>query len=425
MKKLYLLVASIVILAGTINAQEYLKRTYSVTVWNDQSYGTAITYSNTPTNLPYDWYFPTNAPLKLRPLIIFIHGGAFFEPNLLRNQQHIVAFCDSMAARGYLVASIDYRLDAPPVSGITPNRAVLNAAHDAKAAVRLFKYLAPFVSIDTNLIFVAGESAGAVTALNVSYMNTISELSFPAATPYGNITSVEGNSGGLLGTQNFSSRVAGSISLCGGTSSPFFGNYFDPSAMKLPLKDLEKPLLMVNDIFDVIIPYSGAQEILSYVNQTLPPSFYGVYTYTASAPATGNHCPWIFTSTVVPVVPTAQELRDLDTLVKVTSRYLHNIVDNADILLKNGKSVLYENKNSVNLFPNPNKGLFNLQVIMDEANIRKYRLKVFDLLGKEVLDQPIIRSNTEIDLTDQPQGIYSIKVTDTDGGVTIHKVVVQ
>ena len=65
-----------------------------------------ITYEN----LHFDLYQPKSDTTNNRPLVIVVHGGAFVSGSKDDQTQPIVGYCDSLAARGYVVASIDYRI---------------------------------------------------------------------------------------------------------------------------------------------------------------------------------------------------------------------------------------------------------------------------------------------------------------------------
>lgn len=88
------------------------------------------------------------------PAVVCIHGGGWANGN--RNNHEKVA--QALAARGYVAATISYRL-----SGETPFPA---AIHDCKAAVRFLRANAKEYGIDTNNIGAIGLSAGGhLTAL--------------------------------------------------------------------------------------------------------------------------------------------------------------------------------------------------------------------------------------------------------------------
>lgn len=175
----------------SVSAQRYLSPIFpSSTSQLNIQYGSNLDYIGNSKNLLLDFYEPSGDTISKRLILIYVHGGGFTDTNQSKSLIHIIAFADSMACRGYTVASINYRLDTS-----ISNRAVINAMLDAKAAVRFFRANASLYKIDTNLIFMGGESAGAITSLTTTYVNTSVEVAYPNTLPLTNDNSVEGNSG--------------------------------------------------------------------------------------------------------------------------------------------------------------------------------------------------------------------------------------
>lgn len=109
---------------------------------------TNVTYAARSSANILDIYLPAtgNGPF---PLVVFIHGGGFFAGSKTSGQ----AMREFVLARGYAVASIDYRL-----SGEAKFPAQI---HDVKAAIRFLKANATTYAIDKNHVATWGESAGA------------------------------------------------------------------------------------------------------------------------------------------------------------------------------------------------------------------------------------------------------------------------
>lgn len=125
-------------------------------------------------NLGMDLYLPVsdkhkdvNKSQQLRPLILFIHGGAYYVGS--KADPAIVMWCRDFAAKGYVCASIDYRMGFFPTHDEIERTGYM-AAQDANAAMRFLVKNADKYSIDTQNLFVAGCSAGATTALNLAFM---------------------------------------------------------------------------------------------------------------------------------------------------------------------------------------------------------------------------------------------------------------
>jgi len=145
--------------------------------------------STTPQNLLMDVYKPQGDTFTNRPVIIFAHPGGFFSGS--KNVNDMMAFCDYFARKGYVTATIDYRL----VFSVTDNialhstRAVYRGLQDGRTAVRYFRANAATYGIDPNKVYFVGSSAGAFIALHSIYMDQISEKPTEAGIfPYTNLT---------------------------------------------------------------------------------------------------------------------------------------------------------------------------------------------------------------------------------------------
>jgi len=124
-----------------------------------------IPYNN--TDLYMDVYEPVGDGLAKRPLMVWVHPGGFLLGN--KEADDMVALCDSFARRGYVTASIGYRLGFNPISSASAERAVYRGTQDVRAAIRYLMEYHDIYDIDTNYIFLGGSSAGGFTAVHVAY----------------------------------------------------------------------------------------------------------------------------------------------------------------------------------------------------------------------------------------------------------------
>ena len=158
---------------------------YEVTVERDVPYATAMGYwtevpvgdkkalgklllstiNPQPVTLEMDIYKPVGDDTAERPLLLMMHGGSFLFGNKQEPGQS--GWCQYFASLGYVAVSINYRL------GFHARKkefreAELRALEDADAAL---EYLLgrEDLHIDPNLVFAAGTSAGAITALNLAF----------------------------------------------------------------------------------------------------------------------------------------------------------------------------------------------------------------------------------------------------------------
>jgi len=179
--------------AHNSNAQELYRRPHcTVTVSKDICYGSAYGYWSSMTgveqnigkaiskgipksiikreiDLCLDLYQPEGVS-ENRPLILFIHGGAFYFGS--KEENAYVDFCNHFASMGYVAASINYRLGFHFIKKDI-EQAEKNALEDSYHALKFLIDNSDEYHIDKNRIFLAGSSSGAITALKlVALSNT-------------------------------------------------------------------------------------------------------------------------------------------------------------------------------------------------------------------------------------------------------------
>ena len=118
-------------------------------------------------DLDMDIYEPIGDTLTARPVIIFIHTGAFFSGH--NELDDVVDLSIASAKRGYVAVSINYRLGLNILSEYSGERAVYRGMQDASAAIRYLKEFHEEYNIDPENIFVWGTSAGSFIGLHLAY----------------------------------------------------------------------------------------------------------------------------------------------------------------------------------------------------------------------------------------------------------------
>lgn len=151
------------------------------------TYGQNINYEGQMQELRLDVYEPeATKSSKKYPLLLVVHGGGF----LVGGKAGTKKTCAPMANAGFVCAPINYRLGwtrdrTKPCNGDSTElkKAIFRAAQDAHAALRFLVAHADEYNIDTNWIFICGNSAGGVTSLNMAYLSDeIAELFMPGIT---------------------------------------------------------------------------------------------------------------------------------------------------------------------------------------------------------------------------------------------------
>lgn len=130
----------------------------------------------TNQNLVMDIYKPTGDNFYLRPAVIFAHSGAFLLGN--KGVDDMKALCDSLSRKGYVTASIDYRMGFSLLENAELHsvRAVYRGIQDGRAAVRFLRANAVQYGIDPTKIYFIGSSAGSFIALHTIYLDETSEI---------------------------------------------------------------------------------------------------------------------------------------------------------------------------------------------------------------------------------------------------------
>jgi hypothetical protein len=84
----------------------------------------------------------------------------------------------------------------------------------------------------------------------------------------------------------------------------------------------------------------------------------------------------------------------------------------ADSLLTVGVQNVSESKPEVSVFPNPSNGVFTIESSVVSG---KSSVEIYNVLGQTIYQTQIKSSNTQIDLSNQPSGIYLYRVVSENG----------
>ena len=230
------------------NIQAQCDGRYQQEIFDDVNVST-VTYSDV-MNLQVDIYQAVGDNQTDRPLIIIAHGGSFISGT--RTNPSMVSLGETFAKRGYVVASISYRLMS--FLDLTNSPAALNgvaeALSDGRAAVRYFRKTVeegnPY-NIDPNQIYFGGNSAGGVIAIHAAFMQESDITNPELITALNNNGGIEGNSG----NEGYSSEVRGAISLAGGIHNV---NFITPN-------DAGTLLISCHGEDDTTVPYFCGQPL--------------------------------------------------------------------------------------------------------------------------------------------------------------------
>lgn len=210
---------------------------------------TTVLYSE-PQDLYMDIYQPEGDVNLERPLIILAHGGTFVAG--FRFNPTMMFLGEEFAKRGYVVASIDYRLMSvfDLLDYNSSMDGVCEAIGDGRAAVRYFRKSIeqgnPY-RINPDQIYFGGNSAGGVIAMHVGLMQETDvqdEVMLDILAQNGGFEGDSGNDG-------YSSSVNGVISLAGAIHSTDFINE----------ADLGFPIISCHTVNDGTVPYECGEAL--------------------------------------------------------------------------------------------------------------------------------------------------------------------
>ncbi len=260
--KIVYTIIGILFSSWTILAQDYR---YTETLFSfseidqDASYSSApfldapytIESNTTIDDLKMDIFFPGGDSNTNRPAIIFAHGGGFILGN--KNHDDMMAFCDSLAKKGYVTATIDYRQGFNPLNNANLHsiRAVYRGVQDGRSAIRHMRANAEEYGVDPSKVYFVGSSAGAFIGLHSMYINDENEIPSETGTiDYTNITFPFNHTSPDLGALDigdylsFDGEPDALVSLWGAIQNT-----------NLISSDNDKAVMLIHGGTDVIVPF--------------------------------------------------------------------------------------------------------------------------------------------------------------------------
>jgi len=371
---------------------------------------TTVTYSSV-YGYQMDIYQPTGDSVKCRPTVVLAHEGTFISGNRTSDPT-VVGLCQDLAHKGYVTVSIDYTL-VPLLDFLNLENAdsaaieVFRAVSDAKAAVRYLKEYAYTYGVDTGNIFIGGNSAGAVLAMQYAYIDSLPQLSVNP--DYASLVAQVGGLEGNSGNPGYSSNVKGCISLAGGLNQVSWMGF------------QSKPIVMAQGTLDSVVPYTCGDP---NVGISVPLQLCGLgscapnivantlYYDTLTFPGQG-HVPWD---------ANAGMFYQVDTLV---TGFLYYEVTNTPkapcVAAPNGIAHI-DNTPNISLYPNPATNVMNIQSSRFIASI-----SMTDEMGRTVSQADNVNSlSYQMNTSHLSPGVYFVRIYDTQGSLpVIRKVVVE
>ena len=462
-------------------AQQWKDKKYHYDSTLNVVYGTATNFNGGTDTLKMDIYTPycdDQAHIATRPLLLVIHGGAFLAGD--KGESNITAICKQFAKRGYVTASINYRLgfisdklawncNYPNYSCVFSTdsaewyRAYFRAIQDGKGALRYLINRHKSFRIDTSNVFLAGESAGAIISLGIGLMDTASEKPLQAyaisdaAKPNTNTANCPYNAGKTFSNSLIPRPDLGSIE---GNIEPSniqytikgIGNMYGAvmgDILKLHKSNKPKPsIFSFHQPCDMVVPIDSGR-VFTGLSWCMT-NGYGCFAIANSAKLYGSRTisQWNsnfnygynihneFTSTNFPYSFLIGKGSCSDQINNPCHAY-DNFTLRADNLANffapmvstspicdttffpSSLSNNYS-KNKINLYPNPAK----TTITIEHFSSSPLSLSIYNSLGQTMLINLVLNEKkTSLDIRFLPAGIYSVLIKDSNEVVKVMRLV--
>jgi len=362
----------------------------------------SINYSEV-TNFYMDVYTAADDDYEgLKPVVIMAHGGAFYlgDPRT----STMVSTCTEFARRGYVAASIQYKLTQvwDLVDSLHMIDVVMKAIGDGKAAIRWFRQDADNgnqFQIDPQQIFVGGNSAGGVLMNNLAFIDETDNL----PSHMDSIITANGGFEGSAGNFGYPSTVSGIINMAGAIYKP---DVID--------ENNDIPIISFHGDADGVVPFNCNSVFWEGIN-----GFEGIDLVTLCGSESihqrldelgllnelhvfegYNHTPWSLDS-----VPAKRDSM-MNYVVGKASDFLFNLVN------CNVSSTLTVNNSynaPINVYPNPIVTNSTLKLGDFGTNSVVY-VSIFDNAGRLIFEEKTKKSEYIFQRGSFPSGVYVLNV---------------
>ena len=411
---------------SSFSQQRYTSKVVEhISVETDIIYSTADSWDLTgtgtynPRPIKMDIYTPIEDNFDKQPTIICIFGGAFLAGN--KERPDIAAWCDSLAHYGYTAVAINYRLGFNPVvgsGGIGPaagmKRAAYRAMQDCNAAIDFLSENCDLYRIDTTQMFLLGNSAGAITAINTVFLSNDERYPETYDVGIGNNNVDLGDLNSTSKYPNHTSRPAGVVGLWGATMD---FSWLDEGE--------QVPMIFFHGGEDEIIPIDegyafnfgnnnnvnvylyGSRKIHEYfVDNNWEDSLHYYIDQPHAFYSCGDIDPISFEREFFPCE--YWEPVFYETINWLCAHNTHCENSNIDI---------YKHTVDFTVYPNPADNFIDID--FSGSTYLHSKLNIYNVIGKLCFSQRIVSKSTHIDLRAFKKGLYFIEAINIEGSKSV------
>jgi para-nitrobenzyl esterase len=349
---------------------------------------TTVTYSDV-FNDDYhkmDIYTPNNDNLSKRPLIVYVHGGAFYAGD--KASQDCIDFCTAFAKKGYVAVSVNYRL-ANAFLFLSDKKiqlnAVLQSIADVKSSLRYFVKDASTTNqykVDTTAFFLGGYSAGAVASLHTGWVTAESELD-------ANLQDILKNGiktlNGDAGNNGYSNPIKALYSMAGAV---YQTSYISPNDL---------PVWMGHAKDDATVSYNCAPGLnnplvvtLCGTGKMIPKLDSAGVKYDSMILETGGHS-W---------PGLGNNGKDFKKAVTEIAEFFYPMIPQNTQSIK--KPETYQ---AISIYPNPTQGFIQ---IIQYGTVKLGNYRIVNGMGQNVMSGFICDKQAILDLNHLPKGYYKL-----------------
>jgi len=371
------------------NGFRYVNEVFSdFDVTTGVQYGQNTTIGGNLKDLFMDIYEPQSDTTSLRPAIVFVHGGAF-----ISGQRQDMAFlCETFARRGFVAATIDYRLiDGLVFDSTDIADEVIKAVGDFRAAVRYLREDAAtqnLYRINPDFIIGGGISAGGVTASNSAILDPNDPIPTYIQQAIDNNGGFEGNSSG---NTQYSSEIQVLLNYSGSVSRAQWFDFDSP------------PFYSAHDELDPIVPYGYGNSnafpfpLFSYGSGEMRTAgdMFGVSNELFTVPNSPLHVSYFqnATSRELVIQESAEFIYDIYCFGATTGIEDPVLATLVDL--------------SMTVYPNPS----NSDVNFSFANLSgQYQIDIYNVLGMKVYEGRGETERYRVNTNSFASGIYFVQV---------------
>jgi hypothetical protein len=416
MKKYKLLYLLILCLPLSIFAQKnaegcdgkrYLKDVFTETTSTTVQYGSAKPNLGIEKQLFMDIIEPKGDTLSKRPVIVLAFGGGFVggERSLM------LPLCEFFAKKGYVCATIDYRLwdffangfKGPDSIGIA--QIGTQAMQDMKAAVRYLRKDAVTTNtyrIDSDNFIVGGISAGAITAMLVAHLDSTDVI----ADFYRTTVNEQGGFEGTSGSSGYSSVVKGVLNMSGGLYRKEIIDKNDP------------PFISYHGTADKTVPYGFGINVYNFYNDGSSTCFAQAKTlgipsvlYTVK---NGGHTD-IYTNAY---------LSDFANFQAAVTLFTKQVVCGDPITTATLSPTTEIDESKILIYPNPSFDVVTVDLSKNTEG-GQFAVSVLDITGRIVFREKNIQNNVVVLNKSQiGQGLFFVKIESNKADLPLVKKIV-